>query len=169
MIAAVVCIDKNFGIGYKGELLVNIPEDMKSFKKITSNGAVIMGRKTWDSLPIKPLPNRTNYTISRNSFSVGENSHVITLEEAIQIIKSTTKEEKVFIIGGGEIYKLLLPYCDTVYATKIYSRYTADTFFTNLDKLRNEWKITEVMEMDDETYSLYDYPIYQFVTYKRRN
>lgn len=57
-----------------------------------------MGRKTWDSLPIKPLPNRTNYIISRNSFSVGENSHVITLEEAIQIIKSTTKEEKVFII-----------------------------------------------------------------------
>lgn len=54
MIAAVVCVDKNFGIGNKGELLVNIPEDMKSFKKITSNGAVIMGRKTWDSLPKKP-------------------------------------------------------------------------------------------------------------------
>ena len=163
MIAAIVAVDINWGIGCGGNLLVNIPEDKKFFREKTKDSIVIMGRKTWDSLPIKPLPNRIN------SFSVGENSHVITLEEAIQIIKSTTKEEKVFIIGGGEIYKLLLPYCDTVYATKIYSRYTADTFFTNLDKLRNEWKITEVMEMDDETYSLYDYPIYQFVTYKRRN
>ena len=161
MIAAIVAVDINWGIGCGGNLLVDIPEDKKFFREKTKDSIVIMGRKTWDSLPIKPLPNRINYIISRNSFSVGENSHVITLEEAIQIIKSTTKEEKVFIIGGGEINKL--------YATKIYSRYTADTFFTNLDKLRNEWKITEVMEMDDETYSLYDYPIYQFVTYKRRN
>lgn len=169
MVAEIVAVDFNWGIGYKGNLLADIPEDKKYFREMTKGSIVIMGRKTWDSLPIKPLSNRTNYIISRNFFPVGGDSHVITFEEAIQIIKSTTKEEKVFIIGGGEIYKLLLPYCDTVYATKIYSRYTADTFFTNLDKLINEWKITEVMEMDDNTYSLYDYPIYQFITYKRRN
>lgn len=98
MVAAIVAVDINWGIGYNSDLLVDIPEDKKFFREKTKDSIVIMGRKTWDSLPIKPLPNRTNYIISRNSFSVGENSHVITLEEAIQIIKSTTKEEKVFII-----------------------------------------------------------------------
>lgn len=98
MVAAIVAVDINWGIGYNRGLLVDIPEDKKFFREKTKDSIVIMGRKTWDSLPIKPLPNRTNYIISRNSFSVGENSHVITLEEAIQIIKSTTKEEKVFII-----------------------------------------------------------------------
>lgn len=98
MIAAIVAVDINWGIGCGGNLLVDIPEDKKFFREKTKDSIVIMGRKTWDSLPIKPLPNRINYIISRNSFSVGENSHVITLEEAIQIIKSTTKEEKVFII-----------------------------------------------------------------------
>ena len=104
MVAAIVAVDINWGIGYNRDLLVDIPEDKKFFREKTKDSIVIMGRKTCDSLPIKPLPNRTNYIISRNSFSVVENSHVITLEEAIQIIKSTTKEEKVFIIGGGEIY-----------------------------------------------------------------
>lgn len=98
MVAAIVAVDINWGIGCGGNLLVDIPEDKKFFREKTKDSIVIMGRKTWDSLQIKPLPNRTNYIISRNSLSADENSHVITLEEAIQIIKSTTKEEKVFII-----------------------------------------------------------------------
>ena len=113
MVAAIAAVDINWGIGYKGDLLDNITEDRKFFREKTKDSIVIMGRKTWDSLPIKPLPNRTNYIISRNTFPVSGDSHVITLEEAIHLIQSTTNEEKVFVIGGGKIYSALLPYCDT--------------------------------------------------------
>lgn len=163
MIAAIAAVDINWGIGYKGNLLADIPEDKKYFKEKTKDSVVIMGRKTWDSLPIKPLPGRTNYIISRNSFPAGGDSHIITLEKAIQLIQSATKEEKIFIIGGGKIYNALLPYCDTIYITKIYERYEADTYFPDLDKLKYEWKITNIIGSDTETL-----PMYQFLTYKRR-
>ena len=64
MIAAIAAVDENFGIGYNGQLLAHIPEDMARFKALTTNNAVVMGRKTWDSLPIKPLPNRENIVIT---------------------------------------------------------------------------------------------------------
>ena len=164
MVAAIAAVDINWGIGYKGDLLDNIPEDRKFFREKTKDSIVIMGRKTWDSLPIKPLPNRTNYIISRSTFPVGGDSHVITLEEAIHLIQSTTNEEKVFVIGGEKIYSALLPYCDTAYITKIHDSYTADTYFPNLDKLKAEWKMDEIVNPD-----IKEYPIYQFITYKRRN
>ena len=66
MISAIVAVDKNWGIGFEGQLLERLPPDMKYFKEITSNNAVVMGRKTWDSLPLKPLPNRLNLIITKN-------------------------------------------------------------------------------------------------------
>lgn len=166
MVAIIVAVDNNWGIGFEGKLLANIPEDKKYFRKITENSIVLMGRRTWDSLPIKPLPNRINYIISRSKNSANKTSHIITLEDAINIIKSVTKKEKIFIIGGGEIYRALLPYCDIAYVTKIHGNYKADTFFPNLDNLEDEWKVDKIVEADAEKYPVLNIP-YRFVTYKK--
>ena len=135
MIATIVAVDNNWGIGRNGDLLANIPEDKKFFKDKTDGSVVVMGRKTWDSLPIKPLPNRKNYVISRNTIdNRGKDAEYISIEKAIETIENT-HEQNIFIIGGGQIYSKLLPYCDTIYVTKIYESYEADTFFPNIDSM----------------------------------
>ena len=103
-----------------------------------------MGRKTWDSLPIKPLPNRSNLIITKNPIGcpIKIDYQFTDLPAAIEIILSDVKSD-AFIIGGGQIYKQLLPYCDKVYVTKIYKKHEdVDTYFPNLDKM-TEWAIEE--------------------------
>ena len=123
MISAIVCIDKNWGIGFNGELLEHIPEDMKHFKELTTKNTVVMGRKTWDSLPKKPLPDRCNIIISRQGKHYEKNdgyypTWTMPLEECIMSMMNDNIND-YFIIGGGQIYEQLLPYCDRVYITKI--------------------------------------------------
>ena len=138
MISAIVAVDNNWGIGFNGELLEHIPEDMKHFKELTCGHSVVMGSKTWDSLPKKPLPNRGNVIISRDKpLIVDKNTIRIVLEDAINYLKYIKGD--VFIIGGGTIYNQLLPFCDRVYVTKIYKDHeNVDTFFPNLDESK-EW------------------------------
>ena len=101
--------DYDGGIGKAGQLPWKVSEDLKNFKKLTLNTTVIMGRKTWDSLPIKPLPNRRNIILSRKSIS---NIETYTNHETC--INSLMKEDlnKVFIIGGSSIYTLFFQYAD---------------------------------------------------------
>lgn len=175
MISAIVCIDANWGIGYQGKLLVNIPEDMKFFKEKTKGNTVIMGRKTYDSLPIKPLPNRENVVITRRVFKdeygryKDEDGVVYTelerVKDVFQFIKKYLQDScnEMFVIGGGTIYKELLPYCDTVYVTKVNHSYqNVDTYFPNLDK-NEEWEI----EIDGEEKE-YCGTKYKFCVYKKR-
>ena len=104
MIAAIVAVDNDFGIGYNGGLLEHVSADLKLFKQITSGNTVIMGHRTWESLPKKPLPNRNNIIISSSLESPQDNSYsVMTLEEAITFIEHNTSDD-IFIIGGGSIY-----------------------------------------------------------------
>ena len=142
MISAIVAVDNNWGIGFNGELLEHIPEDLKYFKDLTTNNIVVMGRKTWDSLPKKPLPNRLNIVISRFPKEVlGDLSIRIDLTEAKIRLAMADPDEQWFIIGGGQIYKELLPFCDRVYVTKILKDHkNVDTYFPNLDK-SPEWEI----------------------------
>ena len=168
MISAIVAVDENWGIGSNNELLEHIPEDLKRFKKLTDENTVVMGRKTWDSLPVKPLPNRFNIVISRQEQQYEPNSFtwVITLEKCIQTMLNDDIDD-YFIIGGGQIYKELLPFCDRVYVTKIFkSHENVDTYFPNLDEPEewNTWKATE----QSKTYT-YDNLMYQFWTYDRIN
>ena len=167
MITTIVCTDLNYGIGSKNELLIHIPEDMKFFKQQTDDSVVIMGRKTYDSLPNKPLPNRTNIVITSNTSlkSTGQ-----TIFSSIEYIKNwlfnkrdaTRDNENIYIIGGGEIYKELLPYCDKVYLTKVFKTYeNADTFFPNIDEM-HEWKLTNSSEVKE-----YNNIQYQFLTYEK--
>lgn len=160
MTTAIVAVDNNWGIGRNGDLLVNIPEDKQFFKKATNNSIVIMGRKTWDSLPKKPLPNRENFVITRSPKNNSENGTTfITLSDAIEKIENRELDSKVFIIGGGQIYKELLPYCELAFITKIYKEFDSDTFFPNIDK-NDSWEIvgkTPIRYYDDIPYQFFAY------------
>lgn len=166
MISAIVAIDENWGIGFNGQLLERILEDMKYFKELTEGSKVIMGRKTWDSLPKKPLKNRFNIIITHSEDRVIANQPIMftNLDRLKKyLVKDWSKRENFFVIGGGTIYKELLPYCDRVYITKIYKTHeNVDTYFPKLDDL--EWKI--VNESEILTYNNLQY---QFLTYDRIN
>ena len=147
MISAIVAVDNNWGIGFNGDLLEHIPEDLKYFKELTSGEykAVVMGRKTWDSLPKKPLPNRLNFVITSQTQNNGcdlVNGEwiLISMENMIfQLENNNHDYDNYFIIGGGQIYEKLLPLCDRVYVTKIFKNHNqVDTYFPNLDE-SDEW------------------------------
>ena len=160
MISAIVAVDNNWGIGFNGDLLEHIPDDLKHFKELTTNHVVIMGRKTWDSLPNKPLPNRLNFVITRSQRKFGEMTAFIHMNELISRMKTVEDDEEWFIIGGGAIYEELLPFCNRVYITKIYKNHeNVDTYFPNLDKT-NDWIATEkssICEYNNLSYQFWQY------------
>lgn len=140
MITAIVCVDKNFGIGSCGQLLESYPEDMTFFKEKTSGNIVVMGRKTWDSLLKKPLPNRMNIIITSLPTKSSNSEIFMTMEEFYKKLPELKKDARdIYIIGGASIYKQLLSYCEKIYMTvipKVYEK--ADTFFPQLNF--KKWK-----------------------------
>lgn len=138
---AIVAVDQNWGIGYLGELLERIPEDMKLFKQTTLNKVVIMGRETFESLPGRePLKDRTNIILSKNGHFDDRSIKVCrSLEELLHILKEYFPED-VFAIGGESVYRQLLPYCTEVFVTKIEKSYKADKYFINLDE-NKDWRL----------------------------
>ncbi len=160
----IVAVDKNWAIGYKGKLLISIPEDMKFFRETTTGHTVVMGKNTLLSFPnSKPLKNRNNIVIAlEKDFTVEGATTVYSIEEALEEIKKYDSDD-VYVIGGGSIYKQLLPYCDKAYITYIDHSYSADTFFPNLDE-DDEWEITS--ESEEQTYFDIEY---FFRTYERKN
>ena len=165
MISAIVAVDNSWGIGYNGDLLEHIPEDLKYFKQLTSGNVVVMGRKTWDSLPKKPLPNRLNIIVTRSPIHFQDFTDVkscamsLDLNETIDLITDTYDKE-VFIIGGSQIYKELLPYCDRVYITKINKTHeNVDSYFPNLDE-SDEWAPAScgpIQNYEDFSYQFWQY------------
>ena len=160
---AILCADKNWGIGFRNDLLVHIPADMRFFREKTLGNVVIMGRKTLESLPNgRPLPDRDNIILSRDpSLKVRGAAVVHTVEELLSLL-SDVDPEHVYVAGGEEIYRLLLPYCDTVYVTRVNYTYQADAFFPDLDK-DAEWVLTK----ESEEQTCFDIE-YTFCTYTRR-
>ena len=162
MISAIVAVDENFGIGFNGDLLEHIPEDLKRFKQLTTNKTIIMGRKTWESLPNKPLPDRLNIVITSKERSLGEMTVFTSFEEVYSRATHIMPEDEWFVIGGGSIYKEFLPICDKVYLTKIMvSHENVDTYFPNIELMDN-WKCVEQSEIKQ-----YNDISYQFKTYSR--
>jgi dihydrofolate reductase len=171
MISAIVAVDDNFGIGRKDNLLAHIPEDMKMFKKITTNNIVVMGRKTYDSLPNKPLPNRINFVITTNPNKFTNQYNLLYSNmESIKdwLSKDEVRENSnIYIIGGGQIYKELLPFCERVYITKIFHAYdNVDTYFPNIDNML-EWEITSVSEINEHNGIKYQFCIYNRTILKK--
>lgn len=156
MIAAV---SENWAIGQKGRLLFNIPDDMKYFREKTLGCAVVMGRKTLDTLPGKrPLEGRTNIIFSSDrELKIDGASIVHDLAELFELIK--TLDEKVYIIGGESVFKMLEPYCEKALITKVEASPEADKFFPDLDSMKN-WKLVQSSEKKrygELTYSFLEY------------
>lgn len=169
MISAIVCVDKNWGIGYQGKLLTHIPDDMKFFKEMTTNNVVIMGRKTYESLTIKPLPNRTNIVVTSKSNNIKneDGTMFVSMEFIKRYLETLSPISPInyYIIGGGQIYKELLPYCHTAYVTKINCSYkNVDTYFPNLDEMK-DWE--EWIDEDDKNREYYGLE-YKFCVYERK-
>ena len=142
----IVAVDKNWAIGKENKLLVSIPADMKFFRSTTTGKVVVMGRKTLESFPNGlPLKNRTNIVLTKDkNYKVKDAIIVHTKEELLEELKKYDSNE-LYVIGGGSIYEMLIPYCDTAYITKIDHAYAADTYFPNLDQM-DDWEMTEVSE-----------------------
>lgn len=161
MISAIVAVDNNWGIGFNGDLLEHIPEDLRYFKEITENNWIVMGRKTWDSLPKKPLPNRPHLVITNNPISYEDIDAIIFAKIGqAKLIMNTQRGIDFFVIGGGQIYEKLLPMCDRVYVTKIFKDHDqVDTYFPNLDE-SEEWApaaCTDIRQYKDLTYQFWQY------------
>jgi dihydrofolate reductase len=149
MIAIIVGMTEERVIGKDNALPWHIPEELKSFKELTNEQVVIMGRKTYDSIPskFKPLPNRHNIVISR-SMSDEEGIDVCrSIQESIDKAKSYNKD--IFIIGGSTIYKEFLPIADTMFISYIKGNFDGDTYFPEFKK--DEWDIAEKVEFDQFT------------------
>ena len=160
---AIVNVDKNWGIGNKGELLISIPADMKMFREETTGNAIVLGRKTMETFPGgKPLPNRDNIVLSRKSdLKIPGATVVHDRSELMEVLKQYDSN-RVYVVGGETIYEQLLPYCDTVHVTKVDRAYEADAHFPNLDQMP-EWEITAA----GEEQSYFD-TTYRFVKYTRK-
>lgn len=135
-ITIIVAAAANNAIGKDNALLWHLPEDLKRFKALTSGHAIIMGRKTFESLP-KALPNRTNIVITRNTAYTAEAAVVCSSLEAALKIAAT--DPQPFIIGGGEIYNQALPLSDQLELTRIHKDYQGDTFFPEIDP--KQWEL----------------------------
>lgn len=159
----IVNVDKNWAIGKEGRLLFHLSQDMKFFKAHTTSNIIVMGRKTLDSLPGgKPLPNRTNIVLSRQTDYAPEGVTVCNNGGELALFLREVNED-VYVIGGESVYRELLPFCDTAYVTKVAAAADdADAFMVNLDE-SPDWRIDEESEELEEKGLKF-----RFVTYKRR-
>lgn len=160
-ITIIVAIAQNMAIGKDNQLLWHISNDLKRFKRITEGHQVIMGKKTFESLPKAPLPKRTNIVISDDTNDSFEGCKTVySIEEAIGLCK---EDKESFIIGGGSIYKQFLPYTDKLYLTIVHKDFDADTFFPEIDL--KQWKLVEKEDIDDDPQNDFKY---SFLTFSRK-
>lgn len=136
----ILVMDNDCAIGRGGGLLCRLPEDMRRFRETTEGAAVVMGRKTWESFPKRPLPGRRNIVLSRSVKEL-EGAEVFgDVKELLKYLK--TLKERVFVIGGGEVYSLLEPYCEEALITRVYENFGGDTFFKDIEHDR-AWRLAE--------------------------
>ncbi len=160
-ITLIAAAAENNALGIENDLLWHLPDDFKRFKQLTSGHKIIMGRKTFETFP-KPLPNRTHIIITRDKNYVPKFPGCIVVHSIEEALKLTEKDQVSFIIGGGEIYKLGLPYANKIELTRIHTTFEADTFFPEIDK--NQWKpVAELYHPKDDKH-LYDFT---YLTYVR--
>lgn len=136
MVSLIAAIGSRRELGKNNRLLWNIPEDLKRFKQLTSGHPVIMGRKTYQSIG-RLLPNRTNIIITHNSSFIIPSAQIVhSLEDAIKVAKESEGNDKIFVIGGGQIFQQALPLADKLYLTIVDKEFEADTFFPDYSMFR---------------------------------
>lgn len=161
MIHAIVAIDENGAIGRQGDLLCHLPADMRHFKEVTMGNSIIMGRKTFESFPRRPLPGRQNIVITRDpKWAYPGVTVTHNLDEAIAAAQTDT----VFIIGGAQIYELAMPRVEVLHLTRIHARWaSADVFFPKLDM--SQWQEVSREHHVSDHRNAYEF---DFITLKRR-
>ncbi|WP_396588329.1 dihydrofolate reductase [Bermanella sp. R86510] len=165
-LALMAALAENRVVGINNSLPWHLPEDLKYFKRTTSGKAIIMGRKTYESIG-RPLPNRTNIVISRNPNFIAEGTKVVqTLEQAIELARHVNEingVDEVVVIGGATIYELALPLVDRLYMTHVHAEVEGDAYFPEVD-----YSLFREVERDDfnkDERNPYDY---SFVVYDRK-
>lgn len=160
MISIIVAVSDDLGIGKNNDLLWHLPEDMKRFKRLTTGNTIIMGKRTWESLPKRPLPGRKNVVITDIPDETFEGAVMAySIDEAVSKCKG---DSEIFIIGGGSVYGQFMPLADRLYITHVHKKAEADTFFPKIDK--RTWEIAEKEEFTPEG----DGIPYTYVIYERR-
>lgn len=156
---AILAVYDDWGIGCDGTQPVVVSADRKFFRTTTKGAAVIVGRKTLADFPGgQPLPKRRNIVLTRQDISIDGVDIAHSPEEA----DCMAGEEKTFVIGGGSVYRQMLPMCNRVYLTKVHATPKSDTFFLNLDE-SPDWKMTQVLESGEEDGIQYEMCLYERV------
>ena len=153
----IVAVYDDWGIGRDGTQPVALSVDRKFFREMTRGAMVIAGRRTIADFPgQKPLPGRVNVAVTRSSTDIPGFTVCHSPEEAAQLAKTA---EKAMVIGGGSIYRQMLPYCDRAIVTKVHVTPESDTFFPNLD-VHPEWELSEVLQSGEENGIGYEMCVY---------
>lgn len=162
MLSLIVAMDKNRVIGLNNDMPWHLPNDLRYFKERTTGHTIIMGRKTFESLG-RVLPNRKHLVLTRSDKTFPEEVEVIhTIEDILQYVKDYP-QEKIFIIGGGELFKHMLPHVNTMYITEIDEQFEGDVFFPFFDEA--EWKLISKEKGPKDKKNPYDY---YYLVYERK-
>lgn len=158
-ISMIVAVAEGNVIGKENRLLWHLPKDLKRFRNITENHKIIMGKKTFDSLPKGPLPHRTNIILSKSVFQLDSCIVVDSIEGVLELCDDNQEN---FIIGGASVYEQFLPLSQKLYYTKVYANFDGDTFFPVLNN--SEWKLIDREFHDKDEKHLY---AFEFITFVR--
>ena len=154
----IVAVYEDWGIGADGTQPVALSADRKFFRETTRGAMVIVGRRTIEDFPgQKPLPGRVNVALTRNATEIPGFTVCHSPEEAAKL---AAQAPRAMVIGGGSIYRQMLPLCDTAYVTKIHCKPKSDTFFPDLDE-SPEWKLEEVLQSGEEEGISYEMCLYK--------
>ena len=157
ILSLIVAVSKNNVIGADNGLLWQMPADLKHFKAVTIGHTVIMGRKTYDSIG-KPLPGRRNIIVTRQEKFKAQGCEVVnSLQDAVDLC---TREQEVFIVGGGEVYKQAIHAADKIYLTRIYGEFEGDTVFPQINF--SEWRLTKYLKHHGDAKNQYDYSFSEY-------
>ena len=156
----IVAVYDDWGIGKDGTQPIALSADRKFFRETTRGAMVIVGRKTIDDFPgKKPLPGRVNVALTRNGGEIPGFTVCTSPEEAAELAKTA---ERAMVIGGGSIYRQMLPMCDTAYVTKVHCTPQSDTYFPNLDT-DPDWQLEQVLQTGEEEGVSYEMCLYRRV------
>lgn len=150
-LSMIAAVGQNLELGYRNQLLCHLPADLRHFKEITSGKTVIMGDRTWESLPKRPLPNRRNIVVTLDDVRFPDCETVHTLDDAMERVQD---EEEAFIMGGATMYRLFLPYAERLYLTRIQSSFIADVYFPAIDE--SEWTLVSNEFKPKDEKNIYD-------------
>ncbi|PLX02721.1 MAG: hypothetical protein C0595_09695 [Marinilabiliales bacterium] len=158
-ISIIVAIASNYAIGKDNDLLWHISKDLKRFKVLTEGHYIVMGKRTYFSLPKRPLPKRTSLIITDIQGEVIDNCLMAySIEDAMNKMDSSKEN---FIIGGGSVYKQFMPLADKLYITRVHKDFDADTFFPKISL--DEWKLISKVDVKDDDQNDFDYSFEEYI------